>query len=175
MLDTVVQLLSAFAGDPEHGVNALAPLIPRATLSPGIVGDAPPIVTICNDVDNESVARDLDPDAVPALMFWGDSSVDVELRGYKTAKEVIIAAAYVTEDGADPLAASRARGLILRAGILTFNRYNSQDKSLNYRKLNGISVMQITKITEQRVTAAVGRRRMWGFLALQVIAAETLS
>lgn len=173
MLDIAVRLLAAWAGHVEHGVNELAQSFPRATLS-GTVDDAPPIVTLCNDADDESVAAHLSPDKVPALMFWGDSAPDIELRGYKIAKEVIVAAAYVTEDTADPIASVRECGYILRAGRISFERYNSQTLSTGFRELNGIKILKINSVTEQRMPGAVGNRKMWGFLDIRATVIETL-
>jgi hypothetical protein len=174
MLDIAVRLVAAFCADATHGINEMAQGLPRATMVPGIFDDAPPLVALCNDADDESVAAALEPPEVPAFMFWGDSAADVDVRGYKIAKEVIIAGAFVTEDGADPLASVRACGYILRAGILTLGRYNSQENSKGFRKLNGISIHQITSVTEQRMTAVVGTRKMWGFLDIRATVVETL-
>jgi hypothetical protein len=57
---------------------------------------------------------------------------------------------------------------------LTLGRYNSQENSKGFRKLNGISIHQITSVTEQRMTAVVGTRKMWGFLDIRATVVETL-
>lgn len=175
MIDVAVRLLSAFAEHPEHGINALRLTIPRTNLG-GAPDDAePPAVTIFNDADTKEVAKDLTAPKVPALVFWGDSSADVSLRGYKRAKEVVIAAGFITDAGEDPLVINRACGYILRAGQLTFDRYNSQPLSKQYRELNGVRVLELSSVKEDRITATVGKQKMWGFLAIRAHVVETLS
>lgn len=174
VIDNVVRLLEAFFKDPTHGINEMAQSLPRATLVPGVFDPAPAIVTICSDLSDAGVAEKLEPADVPCMMLFGDSMADTTMAGYKIAKEVVIAATYVTDEKADPLTAVRDAGYILRAGLLTLGRYNSADKAGSLRALNGIKVLKLDKVVEQRVTAAVGRRKMWGFLAIHATVVETL-
>lgn len=175
MINETVRLLSAFLLDPQHGVNEMAQTLPRTALGGASADPAPPIVSVFNDVDTPSVATDLTAPQVPALVVWGDSDVETTYKGYKIARDVIIAVAYVTEDGVDNLVTNRDCGYILRGGILTFGRYNNQKLSEGYRELSGIRIMEVREVTGQRVTAAVGRQKMWGFLAVRVVAVETYS
>lgn len=175
MINETVQLLALFAGHPTHGVNVMAGSIPRKNADPlKPDDDAPPVLSILNDVNDAGVANGLDPEDVPCFMMWGDSQAAVELRGYKTAKEVVIAAGFVTDENADPIASEKACGYILRGGVLTFGRFNHQSYSRDFRELNGIRILEIRSVTEQRVVAAVGRRKMWGFLDIRVTVVETL-
>ena len=175
MLDAAVRLISGFLQHPEHGVNEMASTLPRQNLGGAPDDAAPPLVSIFNDVDHTSVAKDLTAPKVPALLVWSDSSADVTMQGYSIAKDIMLAIGFVTSDGVDDLVTNRACGYILRGGLLTLKRYNSQDKSKGYRELNGIRILEIKSVNEQRVTAAVGRQKMWGFLAVRVIAVETYS
>lgn len=175
MINETVQLLSRFATHPDHGVNELAGSIPRKNIDATKPDDdAPPIVAIVDDVNDEGVAAALDPRDVPCIMFFGDSSAIINLPGYRLAREVKVVAAFVTEENADPLTSERACGYLLRALQMTFGRYNSQDLSKGYRTLNGIKVLEIKRVVEQRLSVADGRRKMWGFLDLQVIVVDTL-
>jgi hypothetical protein len=174
VIDNVVRLLEAFFQDPTHGINEMAQSLPRTTLDPLVSDPAPVIVSICSDLSDAGVAEKMEPADVPCVMLFGDSSADTSIAGYKIAKEVIVAATFVTDEKADSLSSARDAGYILRAGLLTLGRYNSADKAGSLRKLNGITVLQINKVVEQRVTAAVGRRKMWGFLAIHLTAVETL-
>ena len=175
MLDITVQLLSKWMKIADGGVNDYAQTIPRKNIDILLPDDeAPPLVTVVDDVTDKGVAENLDPSEVPALMLWGDSADDVSYQGYKIAKEIVIAAAFVTATDADPLASARACGYILRGARLSLGRYNSQSASKGYRELNGIKVMEIKRTTEQRITAAVGSRKMWGFLDIRAIVVETL-
>lgn len=175
MINETVQLLAAFAAHVDHGVNEMAQGIPRKNLDPLKPDDpAPPILAIVDDVNDEGVAKNLDPEEVPCFMMWGDSVAQVEYKGYKLAREVVIAGAFVTEEGADILTMERACGYILRGGMITFGRFNHQSYSRNFRELNGIKILEIRTVTEQRIPAAVGRRKMWGFLDIRVIVVENL-
>jgi hypothetical protein len=175
VINETVQLLAAFAAHVEHGVNVMAQGIPRKNLDPLKPDDeAPPILSIADDVNDPGVANGLDPEEVPCFMMWGDSQAAIEVRGYKTAKEVVIAAAFVTDEKADPIAAEKACGYILRGGVITFGRFNHQPYSRGFRELNGIKILEIRSVTEQRVVAAVGRRKMWGFLDIRVTVIENL-
>lgn len=176
MINETVQLLSAFARLPIHGINDRTWALPRKNINPDLPDDeAPPVVTIVDDVTDAGVANNLDPDVVPCFMMWGDSQTPIEIRGYKIAKEVTVAGAFVTEETADPLASEKACGYILRGGILTFGRFNHQGYSKDFRELNGIKILEIRSVTEQRIPAAVGRRKMWGFLDIRAIVIENLS
>lgn len=174
MLNEVVLLLSDFLRDPEHGVNEMAGTLPRKSPT-GVDYPAPPVVKVYSDMDTPEVARDLTAPSLPAVIVWGDSDTSTTYRGYKVARDVVIAIGYVTEDSVDDLVTNRECGYILRGGILTFGRYNDQKRSEGYRELNGIRIMEVSKVTEQRVTAAVGRQKLWGFLEVHAIAVETYS
>lgn len=175
MINETVVLLSAFAAHPDHGVNEMAQGIPRKNIDPLKPDEpAPPIVAIVDDQNDPGVANGLDPSEVPCFMLWGDSAPPIEYKGYKLAKEVIIAAAFVTEENADPIASEKACGNILRGGMITFGRFNHQSYSRSFRELNGIRILEIKSATEQRVVAAVGRRKMWGFLDIRAIVVENL-
>lgn len=175
MINETVQLLSAFAANLEHGVNEMAQGIPRKNIDPlKPDGEAPPIVPILDDQNDPGVANGLDPEEVPCFMMWGDSAPPIEYKNYKIAREVIVAGAFVTAENADPLEAERVCGIILRGGMLTFGRFNHQGYSRSFRELNGIKILEIKSATEQRVVAAVGRRKMWGFLDIRAIVVENL-
>ena len=177
MLDTVTRLLSGFLDDPVNGINAVAATIPRAGFLTQIAPDpAPPSVVICSDATDISVAKDLTPSSAPAIVIWADSASDVKLGPhFKIAKDVIVVAAFVTDEGQDPQSAIRESGYILRAGRLCCERFNSQAASTGFRRLNGVVIHEISRVTEQRVTSPLGRFRIWGWLTIHVTAVETLS
>lgn len=175
MINEVVQLISSYLEHLEHGINEMAGTVPRRTLGGGPDDPAPPVVPVFNDVTTKSVAHDLVAPKLPAIVVWGDSSADVALTGYKIAKEIVVCLAFFSADSSDDLVMNRACGYILRGGLLTLARYNHQDKSKDYRELNGVRVMKLSSVTEERVTATVGRQKMHGFLAVRAIAVETYS
>lgn len=174
-----MRLVAAFLRHDEHGVNELAGSLPRATLGGYPDDDPPPTVAVFNDADEKGVAKDLDPPQVPALVVFSDSSASVVAGGaacgYKIARDVTIGIGYVTSDGVDELIAGRACGYVLRGATLSLWRYNSQEKSAGMRELNGIKVHEVKSIEEQRVTVAVGRRKLWGLLVVNLTVVDNLS
>lgn len=175
MLDIAVRLIAGFAkSSPDFNVNILAQALPRQTGLGTPDDEGPPLVTIYNDSDDAKIAEDLDPDEVPALIFFGDSATDITVKGYPGAKEVIIAAGFVTAESDDALLSVRNCGYILRATRQCMSRYDSGDKSDGYRLLNGIKVAQINGVVEHRITAAVGRRKLWGLLEIRATVLDLL-
>lgn len=176
MINQVVMLLSRWAADADHGVNDLAQSIPRTNFAPTPDDPAPPIVDIFSDVDDAGTAREMDPPTVPALVFWGASEADLKKKGdLPISRRITIAAAYVTAEDADPLTAIRDCGYILRAeAISIMSRFNRVSLSAAYRELNGIRITEVTDVNEYRLTASVGRRKMWGLLEINATVIETL-
>lgn len=175
VVDAVVRLVSEFLRHAEHGVNELAGSLPRTTLGGYPDDDAPPVVPVFNDADEKGVAANLDPPEVPALVVFSDSSASVAAGGYKIARDVMIGVGYVTEGGVDEMIAGRACGYVLRGAQLSLWRYNSQEKSAGMRELNGVKILEIKSVEEQRVTVAVGRRKLWGLLLVNLTVVDNLS
>jgi hypothetical protein len=172
LLDTTVRLLAAFADTSDHSINKIAATLKRKRLV-GPDDQAPLPVSVFTDIDNTNPG--IDPPKVPACMFWVDSSAEIELKSglYSVARAVTVAMAYITDEGVSEKRALSDTGYVLRAAQICFKRYNSQALSAGYRELNDIKIHQIQKITEQRVTEAVGRRKMWGFLGIPVIVVDS--
>lgn len=175
MLDTTVTLLSAWARNVDNGWNASTAVIPRFKfgVAPPEQWPAPPVIAIVDDQMDPGVAKELAPSELPCIMIWGDSDAETRYKD-RPAREVAIAAAFCTNEDMDPLEAERLCGFYMRGGRLSYFRYNRQGLSRDYRKLNGVLVMEVSKCTEQRITAAVGRYKMWGFLDLRVIVVDDL-
>jgi hypothetical protein len=178
MIDVSVRLLANWAAVATHGVNDIAATIPRKNLNSAQDDEAPPSVAFFADSDDEGTAEELDPPEVPALVFWGDADASVQRKGGLNviAKQVRFAAGYVTDSSADALTAIRNCGYILRAGRISFmSRFNSLTLSKDYRELNGVRILSIDEVNEHRVTVAVGKRKMWGFLEIKATVIDTLS
>jgi hypothetical protein len=175
VIDTVTQLLTAYAAHPTYGINTIAQGLPRNQVGGGSY-PAPPDVSFWSDVDDRGVAKSLEPPKVPAVIFLGDSSAPIEIRGYNVARNITIIGAFMTDDKADPQRAVQSGGLILRAMMICFAvHFNSQDRAQGYRGLNGIEVHKVASVQEQRMNEAVGTRRIWGFLQINVHAVDTLA
>jgi len=80
----------------------------------------------------------------------------------------------VTDEKADPIESEKNCGYILRGGVISFERFNNQSVSKDFRRLNGVKILEIRSVVEQRAPAAVGRRKMWGFLEIRVIVLDDL-
>jgi hypothetical protein len=175
MINEVIRLFARWGAVADHGVNDLAASLPRTNFGAEPDDPAPEDVSIFSDVDDSGTARDIDPPDVPAFVLWGVSTAKIDYRGYPLARRITVAGAYVTAEDADPLTAVRNCGYILRAGSVTYlSRYNSQSLSKDYRQHNGVLVLEVADVEEHRLTAAVGRRKMWGMLEINAIVAETL-
>lgn len=176
MLDVTVRLLTAWMGSPEYGTNAIAATLPRTNLGGKPDDAAPRVVSFYSDADNLGVAADGDPPSVPALILWSDSFDTVKNQVYKTATQVTFGVGYVTGETDDALTSTRECGYILRGARISFMRhFNSLEKSKDYRQLDGIMIISIDECVEHRVTVAVGRRKMWGFLEVKTTVVDTLA
>lgn len=175
MINAAVRLLSGFCKHPEHGINEMASTLPRQVFGSQTPPAAPPAVQIYNDVDDKSVATDLTAPSLPAVILWGDSSAPIKMHGYKIARNVIIIVAFVATESEDDLVMNSASGYILRGGLLTLGRYNNQEKSAGYRELDGIRILEISNVEEERVTMAVGVQKLWGWLKVSASVVETFS
>lgn len=172
MLNIVVRLLDQWAQHRDHGLMEMASTLPRQSLGGRPDDAAPPPLTFFNDADSKALLTEEGPDKVPAWVTFGDRRFLIELKGFSIAYHCFLGMAYITEDGADEVQSNRNCDYYMRGGMISLARYNSQDKSAGYRELNGIKVHQIKKVTEQRVPAAVGTRKMWGMLEIEAIVIE---
>lgn len=169
----MVRLLAAFADKSDHSINKIAATLERDNLNGG-QDLAPKPVYIFTDIDNDPPG--IDPPRVPACVFWVDSTAEIQLKGlHRIARAVTVVMAYVTAEDEAPARALSDNSYVLRAGQICFKRFNSQNNSAGYRDLNGIKIHEIQGIEEQRVTAAVGRRKMWGFLTIPVIVVDSVT
>ena len=175
MIDSIVRLVAQWLQHPEHGVNVLAAKLPRTNLA-GPDDDAPPTVAILNDADDEHAARGvMEVEDVPALVVFSDADSDRPVKGYLIAKDVTVGIAFVTDDRVDSVASTRNCGYLLRAAVISLSRFNVQATAGTARQLNGISIEQILRIEEQRITGTLGNRKCWGFLVAHVGAVDQYS
>ena len=175
MIDTVVRLVASWLAHPTHGVNVLAAKIPRTNIS-GPADPAPPAVTIVNDADDAHAALNvMSVEQVPALVVWGDSHTDRPLKGYATAKDVIIGIGFVTDDQQDAVRMNHACGQIMRAAVISLARFNVDSIAGSARSLNGIDIMAVGSVEEQRITAMQQNRKLWGFLLPHLWAVDRYS
>lgn len=180
MINETVILLSHWLGNDASpdGLNQLVAAIPRINIADATPFPAPDPIAVLNDAEDKNIAANGgDPETVPALVLWGNSDPETKrISGYPIAKSAEIVAAYITAEDADPITAIRECNLAMRATrISLFVRYNSAEKSRGQRDLNGIKVLSIDSVSEHRITAADGRRKMWGLMAIRATIVETIS
>lgn len=167
MINEATLLISEWLKHPTHGVNAILATIPRHRVGGGTDYPKPKDVTIYNDVDDDSVSKELEPDVVPALVVFCDSDMEVEAgrAGDKLkGNGLVVVIAYIVRDVDSWAKARRDGGFTLRAVRQSLNRLNTADHSNGYRKLNDVSISKVERITEQRVAGAVGRSTLAGFV-----------
>lgn len=177
MLNNLTVLYDRWFRHPQYGIDAMIDLVPRAR--PPVNGEAQPdlprpSVTIYNDVEHESVVKNIDPTEVPALVIFTDADSNVPLHPNRRASDrrVTTTIAYVTREMV-PLEAVAAGDIVLRAGKMVLRHFNDQRASKGYRELNGVKIMEIRSVTEQRVSGAVGRSQLWGFLLSDATVLDT--
>jgi hypothetical protein len=176
MIDAVTMLLAAWAAHPEHGFNELALSLPRAAPNGRTLPRASGPITFYNDVEHPDVLESLNPSTVPCMLFWGDSTNPVRApETYLIARDIHVAVAYVTEDTADISVANSMCALFFRAAMISMQRYNHIKFSKDFRELNGVKIHEVTAVKDLYITAAKGRRKMWGLLDIEVTAVETYS
>lgn len=159
-------IVSSWLKDPVHGVNAMLGKVPRGKMGSGTF-PAPAKVTVYDDIQDESVAMELDPDKVPAVVVFADSDINVSMDwgdiGPLKGTALTIAASYIYRD-VPALVARRDGMFVLRAIQWSLRRFNSNRYSEGKRRLNDISVSGIRATRQQRVTGAVGRSTLAGFV-----------
>lgn len=178
MIGSVVVMVDRWLKSAQFGVNNLLGGVPR-NRPPGDVGGAYPLPDLLNiycDQEDSDTATDWNPPVKPALAVWGDSSARIELRGYPTARSVVIGCAFVTESGVDAAESNRVCEYYLRAVMMSFEAYGIERLSKLYRELNGVKVLKVNDLTDQRIVqgATVGSGKMWGFVLAELWAADTL-
>jgi hypothetical protein len=174
MVNDVTILYDRWLHHPEHGVAAMLALVPR--VRPGEPDITMPTVpTIYNDVEDQSVAREIDPAAEPALVIFTDSDPVIPMHPNRRPadRRLTTTIAYTTRE-MEPVQAIQWGGVILRAVAMTLRRFNDQSLARDYREVNGIKIMEIETVREQRVSGAVGRSKLWGFLLSDAKVLDTI-
>lgn len=172
MIVEVVRLLDRWLKSETYGVEAMLATVPRQTPE-NTTDPEPEMPAIVNDTEDEDVAKDLEPAAVPALVLYGTVGPDIPIdakgsRSTQMARSAIVAIAYVTRD-VPWLDAVRDGGYVLRAVRRSLSAYNSLEKSREFRRLNTITIAQIRNVGERQVKGGVGNSQLVGFLLATVV------
>lgn len=172
MIVETVRLLDRWLRSETYGVEVLLRDVPRLTPE-GATDPMPAMPCIVNDTEDENVAKELEPAKVPALVLYGTNGPKMQIeksgsRKYHVVPTVLVAIAYITRE-MPPLQATRDGNYVLRAARRSLTAYNSLEKSKGFRRLNTITIAQISDVTEQQVKGAVGQSDLWGFLLATVV------
>lgn len=177
LTNDVTRLFTRWFSHPQHGVEAMLALVPRAR--PGVVGDdpMPTMPAIYDDVDTRGIAgSDISPPSLPALVIYsGVPSRSTQERGDRRVEKVsgvILTAGYLTGD-VDEQFAVRDAGHVLRAVHWSARRMNDQRSSDGYREVNGVAILEVGTVSEYPVAGAVGVCRLWGMVQFPVKVAYT--
>lgn len=180
MIVNTTRILRRWLEHPLYGINALLPDVPRARVD-GVIDTVPPSVAFYDDIDDDEVAEGIKPPITPAMVLYCDAParVDIDQRNYlKGEAPLVFAGAYVTENLPESVAA-RYGGYTARAFRRSLYLFNKQELSvtpeLDYRTLNGIKVMKVGLVTEQRVATDAGQSSLWGFVLASVTVVDTLA
>lgn len=155
--------------DPELGVNALADQVPRGT------DTAPRAVTIYSDLSSEEIAENKDPPSVPALVVVADVGAESTAKQGRTqqrVRNVILGVGYVDSDTVILLAKIDS-GLVLRG--LQASVLKLLQKGVKERTVNGVTLLQVTKMVEQRASGVIGTSRLTGFVLIHCEVQERFS
>ncbi len=183
MIVNGTRLLHQWLAHETYGVNALLASMPRVRRD-GTSDPAPPPLTIYDDIDDESVSQVIDPPEVPALVLFSDSDpeidVDVAVDYAKGETPILFRGAIVFKKGIKATVASRNGGYYARAIRRSCRLFNKQELSrprggTDYRTLNGITVMKMGLVTEERVATALGRSLLWGFVRTSLTIVDTVA
>ena len=179
MITEAVRLVGGWLKHPTHGVNGMLTAIPRKRLS-GVDDEAPPPVAVYNDADDESVIHEADPTEVPCVVVFYDGDLafladDHKGAGYSvTESAVTLAIAYVTRE-TPAVRAVQDGNYTMRAVMRSLRRLNHQQYATPaFKNLNGVKIVNVERMTEQRVAGAVGQSQLWGFVLATIRVVDTL-
>ena len=163
-----------------HPVWGLAACLARVVMDPADeallkLGKHRLPVTIYNDVDHEGLARNKDPDTVPALAIVADVAHKAPLKanrqGVLEFRGVAFGFTYLERD--TPVLAARGRwGYVSQAlmdSLLAFNtpalsRAARPDSSEPWRRWADTEVIELTELEEWRLQGGVGKADVIGSL-----------
>lgn len=168
MIVEVTRLFDRWLKHSTYGVSAMLDAVPRKTPEDD-EDPRPDDPWICNDTEDVSVAEKIDPVHVPALVLFAmTGSIDAQNTNRRMGqRNVVVNVAYVTRE-TPKLKAVRDSAYVLRAVMDSLDAYNGYRDSQDYRELNGVRVLAIERISEERVAASIGESELWGFIEAQI-------
>lgn len=177
MIETAVQLLSAWFAHETYGINAMTQSLPHATIGGGSEALPPATIPIYNDVDSKGVATSMVPPSLPAIVVLGDESRPLEEVGKAgSVEECTIAITYMTKDSADDITANRQWKYLRRGIRRSLRKYLKGSLAGDYRELNGERVIALAIGKTQRITMAGEDATpvSWGWFLVTVRVADSI-
>jgi len=175
----VTRMITAWLSHPVYGVNALLPDIPRDLIG-GTEEDEEPeeMAAVYNDIDYElDDVLGFNPAKRPSLVVISDSNPEGTDLEQPTKEGHVYSVAGAI--GYYPRDVSRGRGrrdgnYVLRAVGQSLVRFNQPRLSKDYRELNGIKFVRLTKLSFQRTAGAVPESALLGILFFDGIVVNKL-
>lgn len=173
MINRLVRITSRWlTSHPEYG---LAVLLPAVVLDSGDGALLP--VQIYNEVDNEAVARRVDPAIVPALAIVGQLTHQVSSRRRNRIVDydnVKVGLHYIERTDA-LMEARRRAGYVIDAVATAMLGFNEPTKAQTlispgdpsqgmWRRLGDTELLEVTGLTEYRVQPPIGQGTVIGSL-----------
>lgn len=170
MIREITLMVDRWLNHSTYGVAQMLPNVPKEA------GDVlPAMPPIYNDVEDDSVAMEINPVKVPALVVWTERNPDIEFQGrrpgFNAAASVVIG--YVTRDES-VIKARRDGSFILRAVRQCLALMDLGKISEDARTLNGIKIVDVVSIDEERVTGSIGGSTLVGLVVMNVKVMDTV-
>jgi hypothetical protein len=170
MITAATTIVSSWYKHEEYGINALLPNVPRFKLgNDGPKHPAPPPVTIYDDINDADLEKggDLQPPRSPAIVVFADSDMEIAFgrEGVpQTGSGLVVVTAYIVNDVGIRSKVKLNAGFTLRAARRSLTKLNTGKYSDGFREHNGIKLVKINSVLEQRVMGAVGKSTLVGFM-----------
>lgn len=165
--------------DPTYGVEAMMAFVPNKTPE-GINRAAVQMPEILNDVETEGLIGNADLITLPtprALVVYCDTPIRTTQQASKTAiltdDPIYVTVAWITRE-IPPGVAVLDGGVLLRATELSLYKWNNQSASVGKRELNGVFIAKVESCRTLRVSGAVGKSSLWGFVQANLKVIDTV-
>lgn len=178
MIRQTTILTAGWMKDSTYGLRVMLAAIPETKTFTTPELDALMVKAIYNDQEDECLMSDDGPSDLPALVVMCDTDPELEAVTYKPgqlAQRLMMAFIYVTAEEVPEMEARMKAHLIGRAVRKVINKFNHgsirTERSLNM--LDGIKIVEVKSITEQRVVGKIGRSTLKGAVLADLESMDT--
>ena len=170
MIHALTELIATHLADATHGVNALLDAVPvwsSGSGSAAVEDEIPEVRAIYSEFHHDWIAQDKDPPVVPSLTVFAASDADLNVQSAdgvvltQRGVSMTLAVLYVSRHACGAKA-RREASYTLRAVRDSLVRFGQLSQPL--RKLRGVTVVEIARITEQRLSRDIGQGSLAGLV-----------